>query len=189
MKRTARAGKYLLRLVGTSAVLTLASCGGNSTNTSAPEGNTSTAGADISASAEKSSESSSSMDACALLAKADATRLFGMDASSREPEIAPLPDQVGVCQWGWVGAEKTQQVSLKVFTDPEDHFSMLSGAQPLDLGNKGELIADETTGTTAVNWVQDGWFFNLDYQSNSFENSKVDQLKALAKQISGRIQG
>lgn len=189
MKRLGRAWRYLFPLVGAATlVLAVARCGGNNADTSAAGENAPAAGANTPASAAETSGSSSAVDACKLLTKADAAALFGKPASSQEPDMAPLPDQIGVCQWGWVGEEQTQQLSLKVMTNPDDHFAELSGAQPLDLSDRSELIVDETIMSMAVNWVQDGKFFNLNYESNPFQNSKADALKTLARQIAGRLQ-
>jgi len=130
------------------------------------------------------------MDACQLLTKADATALFGQPASSQEPEMAPLPDQIGVCQWGWVGAEQTQQVSLKIMTSPDDHYFEIDGAQPLHLGEKSQLVIEETTLSMDIDWVQNGEFFDLHYTASpyqTFDRSKADPLKSLAQEISGRL--
>ena len=164
-------------------MLALASCGDSSTDTSA-------AGADTSAAAGNATGSSSSLDACTLLTKADATALFGQPASSQEPEIAALPDQIGVCQWGWVGAEQTQQVSLKIMTSPRDHYSEMDGAQPLNLGDKSQLVIDETMESIDIDWVQNGKFFDLHYTASpyqAFDKSKANLLKSLAQKVSGQL--
>jgi hypothetical protein len=104
--------------------------------------------------------------------------------------MAPLPDQIGVCQWGWIGAEQTQQVSLKIMTSPGDHYVEMAGAQPLHLGDRSQLVIEETTLSINVDWVQNGKFFLLHYTAapyDAFDTSKADPLKSLAREISGRL--
>lgn len=172
------------------ALAALVGCGGHGANASAAGGDSSAAGANAPTAAGKTASSSASVDACQLLTKADATALFGQSASSQEPEMAPLPDQIGVCQWGWVGAEQTQQVSFKIMTSPEDHYTKIDNAQPLQLGDKSQLVIDETTLSMDVDWVQAGKFFDLNYTASPYQNfdkSKAEPLKSLAQEISGRL--
>ena len=176
--------------VGTVVLVALVGCGGHGTNASAAEGDSSVAGGNIAGAAGNTTENSGSVDACQLLTKDDATAFFGQPASSQVPEMAPLPDQIGVCQWGWVGAEQAQQVALKVMTSPGNHYFEIDGAQALQLGDKGQLVIDETTLSMDVDWVQNGKFFDLHYFASpfdAFDKGKAGPLESLAREISGRL--
>ncbi len=187
MKRYGHACRYVFPLMGNVVlVLALASCGGNNADTSSARGHNPPPVANTSA-ATANTSGSSSVDACKLLTRPDATALFGKPASSQKPEMAPLPDQVGACQWGWVGSEETQQLSIKVMTNPGDHYFKVDNAPPLNLGDDSQLIIDETTMSINIYWVQNGNFFDLKYESNPFQKSKADALQSLAKKISGQI--
>lgn len=176
--------------VGAITLMALVGCGGHDAKASAAGNDSSAAGGNTASASAKTTGSSASVDACQLLTKADATALFGQPASSQEPEMAPLPDQIGVCQWGWVGAEQTQQVSLKIMTSPGDHYFAIDNAQPLHLGDKGQLVIDETTLSMDIDWVQSDKFFDLHYTASpyqAFDRSKADPLESLAHEISGRL--
>jgi hypothetical protein len=170
--------------------MALVGCGGHDVKASAAGNDSSAAGGSTASTSADTTGNSASVDACQLLTKADAAALFGQAASSQEPEMAPLPDQIGVCQWGWVGAEQTQQVSLKIMTSPGDHYTAIDNAQPLHLGDKSQLVIDETTLSMDIDWVQSGKFFDLHYTASpyqAFDRGKADPLKSLAREISGRL--
>lgn len=183
--------------VGAMALIALVGCGGRGGHASAAGGDDSAAGGDVSAAggsatgvAAEATGNSGSVDACRLVTGADATALFGRPASSQKPEMAPLPDQIGVCQWGWVGAERTQQLSLTIMSDPGDHYVAIEGARPLDLGEKSQLVIDETTLSMDIDWVQNGEFLHLHYTAapyNAFDKSEAGPLQSLAREISGRF--
>jgi len=176
--------------VGAMALMALVSCGGHDVKPSAAANDDSGAGGNTTSASADAIGNSASVDACQLLTKADATALFGQPASSQEPEMAPLPDQIGVCQWGWVGAEQTQQVFLKIMTSPDDHYFAIDNAQPLQLGDKSQLVIDETTLSMDIDWVQSDKFFDLHYTASpyqTFDRSKADPLESLAQAISGRL--
>ena len=176
--------------VSAVALVALVGCGGHDAKAPASEDDSSAAGENAASASATATESSASIDACQLLTEADATALFGQPASSQEPEMAPLPDQIGVCQWGWVGAEQTQQASLKIMTSPGDHYYAIDSAQPLQLGDKSQLVIDETTLSMDIDWVQGDEFFDLHYTASpyqAFETSKAAPLESLAREISGRL--
>ncbi len=182
--------RFAFPWVGGIVLTALVSYGGHAKNASAAADDSSAAGGGTPSAARSATVNSGPVDACQLLTKADATALFGQPAASQEPEMAPLPDQIGVCQWGWVGAEKTQQVSLKIMTSPEDHYVKIDNAQPLHLGDKSQLVVDETTLSIDIDWVQNGKFFDLHYTASPYQNfdkSKAGPLESLAKEISGRL--
>ena len=138
-----------------------------------------------------------SVDACALLTKADASGLFGEPASSDQTSDS-VPGQLGKCAWHWKNPDpkvaENKGLQLIVWSGPQ-YYSAPDGSEPLQIGDHGYIQAHGPFKSVNIGWVQNGKTYSLVYSHDYIEISSgatnhtpdsIDKIKDLAKTISGR---
>jgi hypothetical protein len=163
-------------------LLGLAACGGGKT----PHADASAANA------------GGAVDACALLTQADASGLFGEPATSK-PTSDLVPNQLGKCSWQWKNPDakvsEIKGVQLIVWNGPQ-YYSPPDGADSLQIGDHGYILAHGQFKSMNIGWVQNGKTYSLVYEHDYIEIStgatnhapdSVDKLESLARTISGRV--
>lgn len=129
------------------------------------------------------------IDACDIVTQDDATSLFGSPANKDEGATDVDPDLLGQCDWSYDTDTASQLIQFRIRGD-EAYFVPGSDTQPLDIGEKASIRVDSVAGID-IDWVQNGKVYNLSYSSigpdSPTSESKVDEVKALVKEVSGKV--
>lgn len=136
-----------------------------------------------------SSGGSASSDACQIVTKEDATKLFGQTASPEEGTPVYDPKMVGECLWTWDTDTGNQLLQFRIW-DGEQYYSDSPNSQPIDIGEKGNIVLNEFLGVD-ITWLQDGKTYSLSYSTSGSNvpdaTTKAEEVKSLAKKVEGQV--
>lgn len=163
--------------------LTAASCGGESkTGTSTPAGQSGSGG-------DSGSGSTLKLDACDIVTREDATKLFGMPASPEGGSPILDPKMVGECLWTWDTDTDNQLLQFYIWDGPQ-YYSDAPDSQPIDLGEKGNIVIADVLGVN-ITWLQDGKTYSLSYSTvgSAFPDPamKLEEVKSLARKVEDQV--
>ena len=126
------------------------------------------------------------IDACALLAQADAEAIFGGAATPDQGAPVTDPNYLGECLWSHDTMTTGSLLALYVWKGAQ-YYNPPPPAQPFAIGEMGAVAADDSAGVD-IEWVQDGRTYVLSYFTTGpgapAETAAAEQVKALALQIS-----
>lgn len=124
-------------------------------------------------------------EACRLVSQEDASALFGQPASA---DSGPsTPGMHGQCLWTWDTDTSNQLLQFHIwdriaYDAPED-------SEPLDLGEEGYVRAHPMAGVD-IAWIDGNRMLSLSYSTVGPDApeaaSKVEEMKALARQVASR---
>jgi hypothetical protein len=176
-----------IRTLSIAVVLVLApafGCGDDAGGDGAsPSGGTGTSGS--------GSQGEGEIDACAIVTQADASQLFGEEATSEAPFA---PGALGACNWVYevedeIGSVSSQLLQFYIWPT-EQYHSVPADSEPLDVGQDGYLEWSETLGVD-TGWIQGGRALTLSYFSVGdgmpTHASRVEPMKQLASTVSDRL--
>ena len=136
-----------------------------------------------------SSGGSASSDACQIVTKEDATKLFGKTASPEEGTPVYDSKMVGECLWTWDTETDNQLLQFRIW-DGEQYYSDSPNSQPIDLGDKGNIVLNEFLGVD-ITWLQDGKTYTLSYSTIGSSvpdaTTKAEEVKSLARKVEGQV--
>jgi hypothetical protein len=99
------------------------------------------------------------------------------------------PALLGECLWQWDTETSSQLLQFYVWDGPEYH-SVPTGSEPFAVGEQGYVLVGPVLGID-IQWVQDGRTIVLSYSKVGPDappvETKVDAMKALAQEVSGRL--
>lgn len=132
-------------------------------------------------------------DACKIITQEDASALFGKPAVRQEGQMMLDQMMVSECIWTWDTDTQNQLLQFSIWNGEQYFDTSLTGAQPLDLGDRGLI---RINGSVAIQWVQNGKTIDLDYSTIDFSSgareipkasTKVEEVKRLAKKVEGEL--
>jgi hypothetical protein len=170
----------LMLLIATA----MTACGEETKTESSPS-------ADKPASSEGSggSGSSAEADACKIVTQEDATKLFGKPAVAEEGSPVFDTKMVGECLWTWDTETGNQLLQFRIW-DGEMYYSDSPNSQPIDIGEKGNIVMNEFLGVD-ITWLQDGKTYTLSYSTTGSgvpeATDNAEEVKILAKKVEGQV--
>lgn len=139
--------------------------------------------------AESGGTSTGSIDACTIVTQADATKLFGNPASKDEGAQVLDPSMLGECLWSYDTETSSQLLQFRIWGS-DQYYGPPSDAQPLAIGDQGSIRINSFAGVD-IEWIQDGKTINLSFSTVGTgvpdATTKAEDLKAMAKEISGKL--
>lgn len=156
-----------------AALLVLGGCGGD--EQSSPTGG--------------EAKNNGGLDACAIVTRDDATRLFGKPASPYSGTPVLDPNMLGECLWTWDSDTSNHLLQFRIWNG-ERYYSAMPDSQPVDFAATGFIRSHPMAGVD-VGWIQDGRTISLSYSTVGPDvpkaQTRVDAVKELAATVSSRM--
>jgi hypothetical protein len=130
------------------------------------------------------------VDACQIVTQADASTIFGEQATEDQGTPIADPNLLGDCLWTWDTETENQLIQFRIWNGEQYYGEPAPDSQPLDIGDKANIRVNEIAGVD-IEWVQDGKTVSLSYsnigQGLPDPASKVNDITTLAKKASAEL--
>jgi hypothetical protein len=112
---------------------------------------------------------------CKLITKADASKLFGVAATSA-PDTSDIPLARSTCDWAGQSGPASYAIEVRQFDDPEAYSGGAQGWKPLEgLANKAGIHVTPSGGEVIISYVDKGKTVSVSYTVHGGDKTAADQ--------------